>query len=38
MSDKLFQSRRPPVAFLRNGAARVVIRRETFEDLSTLDL
>ena len=29
---------RPPVAFLRNGAARVVIRRETFEDLSTLDL
>jgi diaminopimelate decarboxylase len=29
---------RPPVVFVANGVARVVVRRETFEDLSLLDL
>jgi diaminopimelate decarboxylase len=29
---------RPPVVFVANGEARVVVRRETFEDLSLLDL
>ena len=29
---------RPPVLFLRDGEARIVVRRERFEDLSALDL
>jgi diaminopimelate decarboxylase len=29
---------RPPVVFVRDGRARVVVRRETFDDLLTLDL
>jgi len=29
---------RPPVIFCRDGAARVVVRRETYEDLRTRDL
>jgi diaminopimelate decarboxylase len=29
---------RPPVLFLRDGAARVVVRRETLDDLLALDL
>jgi diaminopimelate decarboxylase len=29
---------RPAVLFVADGAARVVIRRETFEDLSSLDV
>jgi diaminopimelate decarboxylase len=29
---------RPPVIFVRDGTARVVVRRETFEDLMALDL
>lgn len=29
---------RPPVVFVRNGAARLVVRRETHEDLLRLDL
>jgi diaminopimelate decarboxylase len=28
---------RPPVVFVRNGAARVVVRRETYDDLLALD-
>jgi diaminopimelate decarboxylase len=28
---------RPPVVFVRDGEARVVVRRETFEDLLRLD-
>jgi diaminopimelate decarboxylase len=29
---------RPPVVFVRNGEARVVVRRETFDDLLALDV
>ncbi len=29
---------RPPVIFCRDGAARVVVRRETYEDLAARDL
>jgi diaminopimelate decarboxylase len=29
---------RPPVVFVRDGEARVVVRRESFEDLTALDL
>jgi diaminopimelate decarboxylase len=29
---------RPPVVFCRDGAARLVVRRETYEDLSARDL
>lgn len=29
---------RPPVVFVRNGEARLVVRRETFDDLTALDL
>jgi diaminopimelate decarboxylase len=29
---------RPPVLFVRDGAARVVVRRENFDDLLHLDL
>ncbi len=29
---------RPPVAFLRDGEARVVVRRETYEDLTARDV
>ena len=29
---------RPPVVFVRDGTARLVVRRETFEDLGALDL
>jgi diaminopimelate decarboxylase len=29
---------RPPVVFVRDGAARVVVRRETFDDLVARDL
>lgn len=29
---------RPPVVFVRDGDARLVVRRETFEDLTALDL
>ena len=29
---------RPPVVFVRNGAARLVVRRETYDDLLTRDL
>ena len=29
---------RPPVVFVRDGEARLVVRRETFEDLTALDL
>ena len=29
---------RPPVVFVRDGSARVVVRRETYEDLVTLDV
>jgi diaminopimelate decarboxylase len=29
---------RPPVVFVRNGEARLVVRRETFDDLNALDL
>jgi diaminopimelate decarboxylase len=28
---------RPPVVFVRDGAARVVVRRETLDDLVRLD-
>ena len=28
---------RPPVVFVRDGAARVVVRRETLDDLMALD-
>ena len=28
---------RPPVVFVRNGRARVVVRRETYDDLVRLD-
>jgi diaminopimelate decarboxylase len=28
---------RPPVVFVRNGRARVVVRRETYDDLIRLD-
>jgi diaminopimelate decarboxylase len=28
---------RPPVVFLKNGAARAVVRRETFADLLACD-
>jgi diaminopimelate decarboxylase len=28
---------RPPVVFVRNGRARVVVRRETYDDLMRLD-
>ena len=28
---------RPPVVFVRDGASRVVVRRETFDDLLALD-
>ena len=30
-------ARRPPVVFVRDGDARVVVRREGFEDLLRLD-
>ncbi|HET7524120.1 MAG TPA: diaminopimelate decarboxylase, partial [Acidimicrobiales bacterium] len=29
---------RPPVVFVRNGEARLVVRRETFDDLTSLDI
>ena len=29
---------RPPVVFVRDGAARLVMRRETYDDLVSLDL
>jgi diaminopimelate decarboxylase len=29
---------RPPVVFVRNGNARLVVRRETFDDLVRLDV
>jgi diaminopimelate decarboxylase len=29
---------RPPVVFVENGAAKLVIKRETYEDLVRLDL
>jgi diaminopimelate decarboxylase len=29
---------RPPVVFVRDGSARVVVRRETYDDLLRLDL
>ena len=29
---------RPPVVFVRDGTARVVVRRETYEDLLALDI
>jgi diaminopimelate decarboxylase len=29
---------RPPVVFARNGKARLVVRRETFDDLVRLDV
>jgi diaminopimelate decarboxylase len=29
---------RPPVAFCRDGDARVVVRRETYEDLTARDV
>ena len=29
---------RPPVVFVRDGNARLVVRRETFDDLTSLDL
>ena len=29
---------RPPVVFVRDGAARVVVRRETLDDLVRLDV
>ena len=29
---------RPPVLFCRSGEARLVVRRETFDDLTRLDL
>jgi diaminopimelate decarboxylase len=29
---------RPPVVFCRDGASRVVVRRETFEDLTARDV
>jgi diaminopimelate decarboxylase len=29
---------RPPVVFVRDGEARLVVRRETFEDLLSRDL
>jgi diaminopimelate decarboxylase len=29
---------RPPVVFVRNGNARLVVRRETYEDLIRLDV
>ena len=29
---------RPPVVFVRNGNARLVVRRETYEDLVRLDV
>jgi diaminopimelate decarboxylase len=29
---------RPPVVFARNGNARLVVRRETFDDLVRLDV
>jgi diaminopimelate decarboxylase len=29
---------RPPIVFVRDGRARVVVRRETYEDLLRLDV
>ncbi len=29
---------RPPVVFVRDGDARLVVRRETFDDLTRLDV
>jgi diaminopimelate decarboxylase len=29
---------RPPVIFCRDGAARVVVRRETYDDLAARDI
>jgi diaminopimelate decarboxylase len=30
--------RRPPVVFVRNGEPRLVVRRETYEDLTRRDV
>jgi diaminopimelate decarboxylase len=30
--------RRPPVVFVRNGVPRLVVRRETYEDLTRRDV
>jgi len=37
LSNNYNGARRPPVIFVRNGAARVVVRRETYDDLMQRD-
>ena len=38
MASNYNKVRRPPVVFVRDGEAQVVVRRETFEDLLALDV
>jgi len=38
MANNYNAVRRPPVVFCRNGDARVVVRRETYDDLTTRDV
>ena len=37
-SRRLQQGPRPPVVFVRDGGWRVVVRRETYDDLLALDV